>query len=525
MAKKPTFVLRGRIVSMHSENNVVNDGYVAISDGTIQFLTANFSSLPQKFKTAPIIETEGTIYPGLIDLHNHFGYNICPLWVVPTIYKNRDIWRKSAEYELLVKNPMNAIIEYTIASKAIMRYVEAKAIIGGSTTGQGIPISYKGLDKVYEGSMRNVEKPGDPRLLRAPGEVNSMGLDKVEEFRTKLNNPEIGVLFYHLSEGVDEETHQHFDNLKANNLINEKLVGIHSLGLYDDDIDYLKSKGSKIVWSPFSNQILYGKTLNLQKLKSSGITFCLGCDWSPSGSKNLLEELKVAKFASVEQGNVFSDYELAQMVTASAAKVTGWENYLGTIEVSKIADLLVLKGSDKNPYDQLISATEQDITLVVIDGIARYGSDDHMKALHFDVNNQFEKVNIGNREMGLYLFSETSEINDVSFNNSVLKIREIFDDIPAFLKKMGRHEMKAFALVGPVEQDFKIILDNELEVEFDDKLESKVLLDAPYPVEKPVPNSIEFDEPFVTGDKYWKLISDQPNIPPGLTQWLKNYYG
>ena len=86
-----------------------------------------------------------------------------------------------------------------------------------------------------------------------------------------------------------------------------------------------------MVWSPFSNQLLYGKTVDLKALRKSGVTFGLGCDWAPTGSKNLLQELKVAKHAVEEQGADFTSEDLVRSVTAGAAALPHWEQYLGHI--------------------------------------------------------------------------------------------------------------------------------------------------------------------------------------------------
>jgi imidazolonepropionase-like amidohydrolase len=56
----------------------------------------------------------------------------------------------------------------------------------------------------------------------------------------------------------------------------------------------------------------------------------LGSDWSPTGSKNLLGELKVARLASSPA--VFSDSELVDMVTRTAASILGWDAALGSLE-------------------------------------------------------------------------------------------------------------------------------------------------------------------------------------------------
>ena len=48
------------------------------------------------------------------------------------------------------------------------------------------------------------------------------------------------------------------------------------------------------MWSPFSNLWLYRDTTDVLAARAAGVRVCLGADWSPSGSKNLLGELKVA---------------------------------------------------------------------------------------------------------------------------------------------------------------------------------------------------------------------------------------
>lgn len=52
--------------------------------------------------------------------------------------------------------------------------------------------------------------------------------------------------------------------------------------------------GGTVVWSPFSSLWLYGHTTDVLGARRAGLRVCLGNDWSPSGMRNLLGELKVA---------------------------------------------------------------------------------------------------------------------------------------------------------------------------------------------------------------------------------------
>ena len=43
------------------------------------------AAAPAGFESAPVVETgDAFVIPGLIDLHNHLGYNALPLWAEPT---------------------------------------------------------------------------------------------------------------------------------------------------------------------------------------------------------------------------------------------------------------------------------------------------------------------------------------------------------------------------------------------------------------------------------------------------------
>jgi 5-methylthioadenosine/S-adenosylhomocysteine deaminase len=268
-------LLKGKIVTMTAEDNVLDGGYIYIVDQLIQGVYAA-GQLPENLKTMTITDTQGVIYPGLMDLHNHFVYNVLPLWVVPKKYSDREQWPSSSDYQSGVSQPIKQVLsQYSESSKAIVRFVEAKALMGGTTTGQGIGTQINGGNKVFDGAMRNVEQPNAAALPPASDDVLDLvvggpsGPAKIDAFRKALNRTGQKAYFYHLAEGIDSKARQFFLDLQANDLINDHLVGIHSLGLKPEDMDYMASKGAKVVWSPFSNQLLYGQTLDLNVLKKS----------------------------------------------------------------------------------------------------------------------------------------------------------------------------------------------------------------------------------------------------------------
>jgi imidazolonepropionase-like amidohydrolase len=78
------------------------------------------------------------VMPGLIDLHNHLAYNTLPLWTEPakqTPFAHHNSWTRADTYAASTTWPAYALI--TACPEELMAYVEAKAIVGGTTSIQG----------------------------------------------------------------------------------------------------------------------------------------------------------------------------------------------------------------------------------------------------------------------------------------------------------------------------------------------------------------------------------------------------
>ena len=95
------------------------------------------------------------IYPGLIDLHGHIAYNSLPLWSPPgrkEPYTSRYQWPGDRSYEGMISDPANAL--GALCGKAHLKYLETKAVIGGTTAIQGTAKT----GRPYEGWLvRNIE--------------------------------------------------------------------------------------------------------------------------------------------------------------------------------------------------------------------------------------------------------------------------------------------------------------------------------------------------------------------------------
>jgi len=379
------YALRGRLVTMDPRNTVLPDGVLYVHDGLIEDLRRASDPPPPGYEGLARTASGGSVYPGLIELHNHLPYDVLQLWQVPKRFTNRSQWGGTDAYRRLVTGPMTILGHDPLLMPAVVRYVEAKALVNGTTTSQGIALfSNAGARRMYRGVVRNVEQPQDPALPAAASRIADVDAADARHFLDRISRSQR--LLLHLAEGVstDASARAHFQALQFEPgkwAITENLIGIHCAALTAADFDVLAEHGGAMVWSPLSNLLLYGQTADIAAAKRAGVRSGLGSDWSVSGSKGLLGELKAARLASTAAGDVYSDRELVAMATRDAAGLLRWDGSLGTLQPGKRADLLAVSATHGDPYGGLIDAGDDDIRLVVIDGTARYGTTGLMHAL------------------------------------------------------------------------------------------------------------------------------------------------
>ena len=108
----------------------MSDGYVTVNQGVIDSVSR------KKPAGVDIVDTEGVIVPGLLDLHNHPDFNVFAPWEPPKVYANRYRWRESDTYHELVRDPQNKLID-ALPAHTQTRYAEVRALIAGVTGIQG----------------------------------------------------------------------------------------------------------------------------------------------------------------------------------------------------------------------------------------------------------------------------------------------------------------------------------------------------------------------------------------------------
>jgi len=431
----PKQALAGRVVTMRDDYEVVDDGVVWMEEGAIVAVGRRKDDPPAGFEDVKPVATGGTIFPGLIELHNHLAYNALRLWHVPKLFTNRDQWGGVPDYRKLISGPMQVLGPSETLMPAVVRYVECKALVGGTTTSQGIELfSNAGARRYYRGIVRNVENTDDPELPDAEAKISDVVATSARRFLERLRQRKCFIL--HLSEGTDDAARTHFLALKLGRrwAITDSLAGIHCAALKPEDFKVMGRRHASMVWSPLSNLLLYGHTAGVKSARAAGLRIGLGSDWSPTGSKNLLGELKVAKLVSDEESVFDHDRELVALVTREAARILRWDESLGTIEAPKRADLIVVDGASDDPYDALLHADERKLRLVMIGGVPRFGVPSLLKRL----GAPGEEITIGGRKRALNLKQQTAD--PVVGELGLAEARDRLSDALANLKELRRQQ-------------------------------------------------------------------------------------
>ena len=390
-----SMLLKGRVVTMNTEEDVINDGNVLVRDGKIEAVWGG-DNIPQNVDLTgvQIVDTNGTIYPGLIDAHNHMHYNHIPLWdfEVHTStkseeggYSNRNQWKNNPNYKRDIswmKTFVQTASMWNMADQQ-MKYAEVMAVAGGVTAVQGSPSS--NTDAWDSMLSRNIE------LYNFGGDgihtkVTTLESDYTGSHITSGNaSGSLNAWYLHLSEGVDESSRAEFDILVQNNLLVGELVVVHGTALTSTEFQMMGDVGADLAWSPLSNLLLYGDTTDVVAADQAGVRISLAPDWGPSGSKNVLHELKVADLWNTNNLNsYFSDYDLATMVTKNPALGNNWDDSVGTINAGLYADLVVMDTFHQDPYRNLIEAIDADVRLTIVNGQPVFGDVDIMSELKGD---------------------------------------------------------------------------------------------------------------------------------------------
>ena len=143
-----------------------------------------------------------------------------------------------------------------------------------------------------------------------------------------------------------------FEYLDKIGLLGPDVVAAHCVWLSDNEIDIIKKNDVKVSHNPCSNMKLASGIAPVSKLIEKDICVSIGTDGASSNNNlDLIEELKTASLlqkVSTLDPNVLNSHEALAMGTIKGAEALGLDDEIGSIEVGKKADIILIDTNSAN---------------------------------------------------------------------------------------------------------------------------------------------------------------------------------
>jgi hypothetical protein len=372
-----TMLLKGTVLT---PTTVFHGGQVAVdTSGRISCVGCNCAAGGETVISCP----DGAISPGLINTHDHITFTQDnPYNDTGERYEHRHQWRTGSDGHTKIPSQGSATGDQ-------IRWGELRFLMGGATSivGSGGQAGLlRNLDQAanMEGLQKKAVNFDTFPLDDSSGTRRTMDCNYGSAPTTAASIANNDAYEPHTSEGIDRSARNEFlcessttyDTMTpgiSDNLVLSKTSMIHAIGLLPSDYGAMAAAGTGLIWSPRSNITLYGDTARVSEASRLGVNIALGTDWMPTGSMNLLRELKCAdSFNQTYLGTYFTDEQLWQMVTVNAAAVTKTDDVLGVLANGHIADISIFAAHGKT-YRAVIDAAPEDVVLVMRGGKTLYG--------------------------------------------------------------------------------------------------------------------------------------------------------
>lgn len=349
-------------------------GAILVRDGQILDIGAT-NDIKSKAPDASVFDCSSSyISPGLINPHEHPDWSGgFPDPMTRPVYSHRDQWRG-------VAGPEYYAVEFERVEEDVQKFwIEVRHLLSGTTTLAGSG-GVAGLVKNAGWSSTNgveysypVEARTFPYGFIATEELRGLScpLEATESRDPDIRSPAGTCYVPHIAEGTnctaEIEGKFYLDYVSKNP--GRRYSLIHGVGLIRSDVERLKALDVTLIWSPRSNVVLYGSTVDIPNALRAGARIAISTDWSYSGSYNLLEEFRCAEHIDNAQWkDHLSGSDYWRMATEHGAYSLGVEKLTGKLEQGLAADIMIFKRRTNDPFGDLVSSEVSDVIATFVDG-------------------------------------------------------------------------------------------------------------------------------------------------------------
>lgn len=369
-----TLIKNGTVITMDNKRNKQYELLdILIEDDNIVFVGKNYDSEYDSVVDA----TNKIVMPGLINCHTHLGMSIFratndnmqlmdwltnKIWPLEDKMTDEDIYYTTllSCIEMIKTGSVMSNDQYFGSNGSIKAIIDSKTrslfsrcLMDNDNNGELRINEFKELYFKYKENDL-IKFSVSPHSLYTS---NKEYLIKCKKVADELDLP----IHIHFCENIDEvETIKKdynvlypSDALKDLGYLENKLILGHGTFLAEHDLQIFKDHDVSIVHNPISNLNLGCGVADVTKYRQF-VNVSLGTDGQGSGNNmNLFYHMSVVDL--IQKGikkdpTIMNSYEVLKMATLNGAKALGVDNLIGSIEVGKKADIIILDLNNLEVY-------------------------------------------------------------------------------------------------------------------------------------------------------------------------------
>lgn len=409
----------GTVLTMDPERRIVADGAVLVRDGRIAAVDT-MATLSAAHPSARRIDARGgVILPGFVNTHTHLFQGLLkgpgddrPLyrWLKEmTAPAARALTEEHCEAAALngaveaLRSGATTIVDFMYAhprpqlTDAVIRGLEAtgiRALVARGFVTQGVELGIPAeLIEPVDAALSDVARlramTADPerrvRVGIAPCLLWMVDEDALRATRAYADTEGL-LVTYHLAEtsfevDVANRTYGCSETafLERIGFLGPDLLAVHCTRLDDEEIARLADHDVKVSHNPVSNMYLASGVAPVPAMLDAGLTVALATDGPASNNnQNMLQVLKYAALlqkVAHEDAEALTAEAVLEMATIGGARAIGLEREIGSLEVGKRADIIVISLDDPfiapvhDPVSSIVyAAVGNEVRTVLIDG-------------------------------------------------------------------------------------------------------------------------------------------------------------
>lgn len=442
----------GQVLTMNSAMQVIDDGVVVIKNDKI--LAVGTVDLLNQYQAPKVIDAKnGIVMPGMINTHNHL-----PMIAFRGLGEEGISNRLFAYFFPLESEKLSRELIYNatklgaidLAQSGVTTYADMyyhmdemakatkevglRAVLGETVIKFPVVDAKQPYGGIEYAKTFIEEYKNDPLITPAfaPHAVYTVSKEKLQEINQLSKSEDVPVLI-HVAEFPNEETRIK-DPTKATSpveyldeigVLDERVVIAHGIHLSEHDQVLLKEADAGISYNPMANAKGATGIAPAWDMYRADMRIGLGTD-GPMSS-NQVDLWRTLSYAANMQRLKYSDRtimipeQVIEMATIGGAKALHMENEIGSLDVGKKADIIIVETQSANmmpnydPYATLVyQANPSNVDMTIVNG----------------------KVIMENRNM------QTVKLDDIRES-----VKQFENDIAAFAKELSKKAIKSKSLM------------------------------------------------------------------------------